>query len=93
MKIERLRVGDCEKQEWDFGVKTDVTTDRVTIFLRGYVRLERTSKRHSFKPVQTYDASRPKSSARGTLRREYVHVPQDVLEEAKQRIVASMTFE
>jgi hypothetical protein len=93
MKIERLRVAGLEKQEWHFLIKVSSLDGSITFTLSKYFRLERPSKRHKFKTVQTYESNRPNATGRGILpNKDYVPVPEDVIDEAKERMIASITY-
>lgn len=93
MKVERWGVGELEKQEWDFGVTTCVTTDQISVFLRRYTKSERQSKRHNFKQVLIFNSNRINDSGRGVLsNKEQVPTPQDVIDEVKQKIIDSIQF-
>ncbi|KQY90914.1 hypothetical protein ASD24_24255 [Paenibacillus sp. Root52] len=93
MKIERLREDCLEKEEWDFGVKTEILTDKIIVFLRGYTKSKRQSKRHKFKEVEVYDSSRKNDKAPGKIpSSDQVPKPQDVLLEMEKRITTSITF-
>jgi hypothetical protein len=93
MKITRIKPENLTKEEWTFHSRVDFLSGGITFFLVKYELLERESKRHKFKPTKVYEGSIRNNFGRGYLSKEQVSLPLDVIEEAKQKLVESITFE
>lgn len=93
MKVERTHEDGLKKQEWFFNITSDLSGHKINVSVRDYFSLKRESKRHAFKTCKSYEQSRWYKTGPDRVSKEKVPLPKDILEEVKQRLVASITFD